>query len=240
MGTVGSSLAQRSAAQRSTWYRARKPLPAVALMVVLAAVAGWVWMSVLNRPDPDAGGCGTNTPPAAAAADFSAQSDLLDSGQRLPTQSLDAVPPLPPQQVVVQVLNANGQRGEAGTVAAGLAELGFVPTAEPTNDPHHPGFDLRCHGEIRFGPAGESAARTLSLAVPCAELIRDVRPEAAVDLALGTEFTRLRPNGAALDALQGLVQLGQPMRSTQGGQAAGVVTPAVDPVLLREARKVDC
>lgn len=235
MGTVGSSLTQRS-----TWYRARKPLPAVAVMVVLAAVAGSVWVNVLNRPDPTAGGCGAAAHTSAPAAGSSVGPAPVDAGQRLPAHGLDAVPPVPPQQVAVQVLNANGQRGEASIVAAGLAELGFVPTAEPTNDPHHPAFDLRCHGEIRFGPAGAAAARTLSLAVPCAELVRDFRPDAVVDLALGTEFTNLRPNGAAREALHGLVRLGQPMLPTHGGQAAGVVAPAVDPVLLREARTVDC
>ncbi|MGH3913335.1 MAG: envelope integrity protein Cei [Pseudonocardiaceae bacterium] len=232
MGTVGSS-----SAQRSTWYRARKPLPAIAVLLMLAAVAGSVWVSVLNRPDPTEGGCRTATADVAASSVAPAQ---VDSGQRLAAHELDAVPPAPPQQVVVQVLNANGQRGEASIAAAELAELGFVPTAEPTNDPRHPAFDLRCHGEIRFGPAGEAAARTLSLAVPCAELVRDVRPHAVVDLALGSEFTNLRPNGAARQALHGLIRLGQPMLSTHGGQAAGVVTPAVDPALLREAREVDC
>lgn len=232
MGTVGSS-----PAQHSTWYRARKPFPAIAVLVALAVVAGVVWVSVLNRPDPTAGGC-------VSAADTAAGAPVVPApvapGQRLSAQDLDAVAPVPPQQVLVHVLNANGQRGEAGIVAAGLAELGFVPTAEPTNDPRHPAFDLHCHGEIRFGPAGTAAARTLSLAVPCAELVREVRSDAVVDLALGTEFTELRPNDAARAALDGLVRLGQPIQPTHGGQAAGVVTPAVDPILLREARQVDC
>ncbi|MGH3932823.1 MAG: envelope integrity protein Cei [Pseudonocardiaceae bacterium] len=228
MGTVGSS-----PAQHSTWYRARKPFPAIAVLVALAALAGLVWVSVLNRPDPTAGGC-------AAAAHTSAGSPLVDIGQRLGAHGLDAVAPVPPQQVMVHVLNANGQRGEAGIVAAGLAELGFVPTEQPTNDPRHPAFDLRCHGEIRFGPAGEPAARTLSLVMPCAELVRHVRSDAVVELALGTEFTGLRPNDAAREALDGLARLGQPILPTHGGQAAGVVAPAVDPLLLREARKVDC
>ncbi|MGQ0775815.1 MAG: envelope integrity protein Cei [Pseudonocardiales bacterium] len=232
MGTVGSS-----PAQHSTWYRARRPFPAVAVLVVLAALAGLVWVSVLNRPDPTAGGCGAATPNSAGSPVVPAPDD---TGQRLAAQDLDGVPPVPPQQVLVHVLNASGQRGEAGIVAAELAELGFVPTAEPTNDPQHPAFDLRCHGEIRFGPAGEPAARTLSLAVPCAELVRDVRPDAIVDLALGTEFTELRPNDAARAALHGLARLGQQIPPTQGGQAAGEVAPAVDPTLLQEARKVDC
>jgi hypothetical protein len=237
VGAVGSTSAQRSttSAQRSTWYRARKPLRAIAVIVTLGVVAGLVWVSVLNRPDPLARGC-----QGAAVTGSSATPAVITPGQRLPETALDTVPPAPPQQVVVQVLNANGQRGEAGIVAAGLAELGFAPTTEPTNDPLHPAFDLVCHGEIRFGAAGQAAARTLSLAVPCAELVRDTRSSPVVDLALGTEFTSLRPNAAAREAIQGLIRLGQPMLPSHGGQAAGAVAPTVDPVLLREARRVAC
>lgn len=232
MGAVKSS-----PEQWSPWYRARKPLPAIVVIVLLGAVAGAVWLGVLNRPDPTAGGCLAG----AAAAGPSAVA-AVTPGERLPRTGLDAVPPAPPQLVTVQVLNANGQRGEAAIVATELAELGFMPTAEPTNDPLHPAFDLRCHGEIRFGAAGEAAARTLSLAVPCADLVRDTRSDEVLDLALGTEFVQLRPNDAGRKALRGLVDLGQPAQAEEshGGQAAGAVTPAVDPKLLQQARAVQC
>lgn len=234
MGAVSSS-----PVPQSTWYRARKPLPAVIVIVLLSVVAALVWAGVLNRPDPTSGGC-----QAAADNDTTARSPTAPApvfpGQRIPTEGLDAVPPAPPQRVAVQVLNANGQRGEAGIVATELAELGFVPTAEPTNDPLHPDFDLRCHGEIRFGAAGEAAARTLSLAIPCAELVRSTRLDGTVELALGTEFTKLRPNDAAREALDGLARLDQPLESSQGGQAAGLMASAVDPEQLREARTVEC
>jgi hypothetical protein len=207
------------------------------VILALAAVAGLVWVSVLNQPDPTAGSC---VAAAAAASGSSAVPAPLRYGRRLPADGLDAVAPAPPQQAVVRVLNANGERGEAGVVATGLAGLGFVPAAEPTNDPLHPAFDLRCHGEIRFGPAGQAAARTLSLAVPCAELVRDTRPDAVVDLALGTEFADLRPNDAARRALQSLRRLGEPLLTTHGGQAAGAAVPAVDSDVLRQARQVDC
>ena len=234
MGAVNSS-----PIQRSTWYRARKPLPAVIVIVLLSAVAGLVWMGVLNRPDPTSAGC------QATASDNTAAGPLIPPapiapGQRLPAEGLDAVPPAPPQLVVVQVLNANGQRGEAGIVATELAELGFAPTPEPTNDPLHPAFDLRCHGEIRFGPAGQAAARTLSLAMPCADLVRDARPDGMVELALGTEFSKLRPNDAAREALERLAQPSPPLALSQGGPSARLTTPTVDPNLLREARRVEC
>jgi hypothetical protein len=228
MGAVNSS-----PVQSSTWYRARKPLPAVTVIVMLGVVAGLVWVGVLNRPDPTAGGCQATTGSPSVAP------GSVTPGRRLPPDGLDGVPPAPPQLVVVQVLNANGERGEARAAAAELAELGFAPTAEPTNDPLHPTFDLHCHGEIRFGAAGQAAARTLSLTVPCAELVRDARPGAGIDLALGTEFTRLRPNNAAREALAGLALLGRPGdEPSQSGQE--LAAPTVDPDLLRQARAMAC
>lgn len=237
-GQEGQAVGARESSQnhRSTWYRARKPLPAVTVIVALAAMAGMVWVSVLNRPDPTAGGCQA----AVALSGSSVAPGAVTPGWRLPMEGLDDVPPAPPQHVVVQVLNANGQRGQAGVVAVELAELGFVPTAEPANDPLHPAFDLLCHGEIRFGAAGEAAARTLSVAVPCAELVRNLRPDPVVDLALGTEFIRVRPNAAARETLRGLVRIGERLLPAQGGQAGGAVAPAVDPELLRDARDVPC
>ncbi|MGH3800595.1 MAG: envelope integrity protein Cei [Pseudonocardiaceae bacterium] len=238
MAAVGSS-----PGQRLRRYRTRKPMPAVLLAVVTSAVAGLVWASVLQ--DPTAGGCQAAAETTAAA---------VTPGQRLPFDGLDGVAPAPPQQVRVQVLNASGTRGEAAIVGGGLSELGFEPTDTPADDPLHPAFDLFCRGEIRFGVAGQAAARTLSLAVPCAELVRDARPDSMVDLALGTEFTTLRPNAAARQALQVLAQLGQPapVESSQGGLAAqsGLqsmpqsitepVTPLMAPILLSQARQVTC
>lgn len=217
--------------RRTTWYRARKPLPAIALIIALCAVAGLVWVSVLNRPELTSGGC---RQAAEAVARESGASPRITPGQRLAHADLEGVAPAPPQFVTVQVLNANGQRGEAGIVASALTDLGFVPTGEPTNDPVHPQFDLLCHGEIRFGAAGEAAARTLSLAMPCAELVRDVRPDAVVDLALGTEFSGLNPTDAGKQALSALA------RQAQGGQAAEHAPPPVDPGLLRAALDASC
>ncbi|MGH3983428.1 MAG: envelope integrity protein Cei [Pseudonocardiaceae bacterium] len=229
-------------------YRARKPMRAVFLALVLTTVAGLVWAIVL-RPDPTAGGCQVAAEATGAA---------VTPGQRLPVDGLDEVSPAPPQQVRVQVLNASGERGEAAIVGGGLSELGFAPTGRPANDPVHPAFDLLCYGEIRFGVAGQAAARTLSLALPCAELVRDPRPDSMVDLALGTKFTALRPNTAARAALQRLGQLGPPaaVESSQGGLAAQAdppspaqsepqsitqpVTPVVAPILLSQARQVKC
>ncbi|MGQ0719589.1 MAG: envelope integrity protein Cei [Pseudonocardiales bacterium] len=233
-----------SPAQRPRRYRTRRPTRAVLLALALSTLAGLVWASVL-LPEATAGGC-QDTAEAAAAA--------VTPGQRLPADGLDGISPAPPQQVRVQVLNAGGMRGEAAIVGGGLSELAFSPTDTPANDPLYPTFGLLCHGEIRFGVTGQAAARTLSLAVPCAELVRDARPDSTVDLALGTKFITLRPNAAARQALQVLAHPGQPapLESSQGGLAAQSgpqsmtqpvtesVTPVVAPTLLSQARQVTC
>lgn len=211
------------------------------LLVILSTVAGLVWYGVLRQTE---GGC--PSPDLASTA--------ASSSQRLPADALDAVPPAPPQLTRVQVLNAGGVRGEATVVDNALARLGFASTTTPANDPLYPDFDLRCYGEIRFGAAGQAAARTLSLTVPCAELVRDIRPDAEVDLALGTKFRALQPNDAARSALLDLAGLGPPAPAgpSPGGLVADldsrpgsemVTQPAagvVNPELLRLARQVRC
>ncbi|MGH3921207.1 MAG: envelope integrity protein Cei [Pseudonocardiaceae bacterium] len=234
-----------SPARPPTRYRARRPMRAVLLALVLSTAAGLVWASVL-LPEATAGSCQDAAEAATTA--------VVTPGQRLPVDGLDGVSPTPPQQVRVQVLNAGGTRGEAAIVGGGLSELGFAPTDTAANDPLHPAFDLLCHGEIRFGVAGQAAARTLSLAVPCAELVRDARPDTMVDLALGTKFITLRPNAAAHQALQILAQPGQPapVESSQGGLATQSgpqsmaqfrtesMSPSAAPTLLSQARQVTC
>lgn len=235
MAAVGSSQT------RVPGYRTRRPMPAVALAVFLSIVAGLVWFGVLHHTEND---CQSSDPAAAAAG----------SSQRLPASALDAVSPAPPQLTRVQVLNANGVHGGATIVDGALANLGFASTTKPANDPLYPGFDLRCYGEIRFGTAGAAAARTLSLAVPCAELVRDAREDTGVDLALGTKFRALQPNDAARSALLDLAGPGRPVPAepNRGGLAAepgpgpasGAATqlaiPVVNPELLQLARQVRC
>ncbi|MFN2478962.1 MAG: envelope integrity protein Cei [Pseudonocardiaceae bacterium] len=226
MATVGSS------SGRKRGYRARRPIRALLLVVILSSAAGLVWVNVLHQTEK---GC-----PSPAA-----------TGQQLPTDGLDAVSPAPPQFTRVRVLNANGRPGEATIVGSALAHLGFA-SATPANDPLHPDLDLRCYGEIRFGAAGQAAARTLSLAVPCAELVREVRTDSGIDLALGTRFIALRPNDAARTALLNSAGLGRLRQvvpphgglAAQAGPPESSITqsavPVVDPTLLRRARQVTC
>lgn len=233
MVAVGSS------AERVKAYHTRRPAPAILLAVILSTVAGLVWVSVLHQTETSCASPGA-VPPS----------------HRIPANGLDTVLPAPPQFTRVEVLNASGVRGEATVVDGALAQLGFAPTSTPANDPQHPDFDLHCYGEIRFGASGQAEARTLSLAIPCADLVRDLRPDARVDLALGTKFIALQPNDAARTALLDLAGLGQsvsakptrgglaaqrePQRGTQSMTGTNQSVPMVNPDLLRRARQVRC
>jgi len=214
-------------------------MPALLLILLLGSVAVTVWLTVLGSTRSQPLGC----PPSPPVVGVPPAGEVLDR------TALDEVPPAPPQLARLQVLNGNGQRGQATIVSAALTDLGFRPAAEPTNDPLHPTFGLTCTGQIRFGAGGVAAARTLSLVVPCAELVRDLRPDDVVDLALGTGFTGLEPSAEARSVLASLVRLGRPAapfetrqggQAAQGGQAGESVQPAIDPQQIVAARDVSC
>jgi hypothetical protein len=214
-------------ARRVTGYRRHRPLPAISLMVVLGLIATIVWIRTLdaaeNRTD---GAC---SPPQTVLG------GPPPRGEVLTRSALDDVDPLPPDAVKVKVLNANGQRGQAGLVAGVLTvDLGFAKAAEPANDLVYPDWDMDCHGQIRFGPNGVAGGRTLSLVIPCAELVRDSREDDTVDLALGKQFEALRPSAEVKEILRQLTELAAQPANPAGGQQ-GVQT-TVDPAMLANAR----
>jgi hypothetical protein len=216
--------------RRSRRYRKRRPLPALLLLALLGAVTAMVWTTVLGRVSPATAAC---PPPAIPGY----------PGEVLAATALDEVAPAPPRLASVRVLNGNGMRGEASIIQARLAELGFAAAGDPSNDPLHPDFGLDCHGQVRFGTQGEPTARTLSLLVPCSELVRDARTDASVDLALGTEFTALRTTAQARSVLRSLAQLDQPAphpAGQRGGQVGEQVQPTIAPELLEAAREGRC
>ncbi|MPZ66415.1 MAG: envelope integrity protein Cei [Pseudonocardiaceae bacterium] len=208
-------------------------MPGVVLLALLGVVSVVVWTTVLGPAASEAIAC---PPPSSTAPPY--------SGDTLPRTALDTVAPAPPQLASIRVLNANGMRGEASIVSEGLTGLGFVTADAPINDPLHPDFGLSCHGQIRFGTQGEPAARTISLVVPCAQLVRDVRTDDVVDLSLGTEFIGLRPSAEARSALRSLAQLGEPAPPSdgepRGGQVGDEVQPTIDPELVQAARHARC
>lgn len=189
--------------------------PFVILVVAMLVVGAVVWTVILSSDDQTATNIACPISPEADEAGMST----------LGPQALDDTSPAFLSQTRVRVLNANGQTGQAGAIAARLAELGFQPADgdAATNDVVYPAQDLACHGQIRFGEAGEETARSLSLAAPCMELIADQREDATVDLALGTTFAELTDSGAAVGALDRLGADADP-----------------DPDQLTQARAVSC
>jgi hypothetical protein len=223
-------------------YRKRRPLPALILIVILGVVATIVWLRVMNT-DSEISTATHCTPPVARQTTAPPKGKPAPPaptlGQALETDSLDRTGPQPPSQSLVRVLNAGSKRGGARIVTETLRELGFTQVAEPENDPLYDDT-MTCRAQIRFGPRGTSAARTLSLVEPCAELIRDDRKDATVDIAIGQQFDDLRPNSQSKEVLEQLDQWATAHPKAKGGLQANSPQPKIDGNLLTAARKVNC
>ena len=229
---------------RSQRYRRRRPLPALIVFLVLSLIAAIVWIKVLgsDSSSSDAISC---DPPAGPPVTISGQPPTT-LGQPLDRDALDKTVPAPASQVLVKVVNASTQRGQAGEVTEGLRQLGFAQVAAPDNDPLYLGsktaaFALSCRAQIRFGQQGTAAARTLSLIEPCAQLIKDNRQDPTVDLALGKEFDNLRPKSESLRVLEQLTAWAVEHPEAQGGlQGNPQAQPQLDAGQLQAARDVKC
>lgn len=204
--------------------------PAAVLIGVLFVVVVVTWSVVLTRASarPTSTACPPpGTPPGQPAL-----------AAARPANALDSVNPAPPGAVRIRVLNGGGQRGQANLVANQLGELGFTETGDPTNDPYYPNGNLVCRGNIRYGPNGASAARTVSLVLPCLALVPDQRGDDTVDVVIGTLFGGVHPTKAAREALD---QLSGPTGQTNVGDADNSpVSPVADAELLAKARDVPC
>lgn len=196
--------------ERSPW---RRRLPALVMLTALAGAVTAVWGHVLHEEATAARRPSCPPPPASA--------NLTP----VPYKALRGETPLPPSQVAVLVRNSTTTGGLAARVAARLELLGFAEAAPPDNDPVYPTGELRCTGQIRFGPDGRSAARTLNLVAPCARLVRDDRTDNTVDLVLGTSFTALSPTDEVRDVLRTLREQDQPTGGLQSKSGAAGPSP---------------
>lgn len=230
-----------AASSRRPGYRSRRPVPALIFLAVLVVLSGFFWTRVFETSQDMEAATRCNMPslPTAPAQPVGAPTPpAVPLGAMLPRTGLDNASPLPPQDVQVQVFNANGERRQATLVSEQLTTLGFSIKGEGANDPIYANYDLNCHGQIRFGGAGAGAARTLSLIAPCAQLVRDERQDATVDLALGSRFDEIKTSSEAKQLLQQLKNW-VPKRD-QGGAQQEVVTPPVSADAISEARDVHC
>ena len=106
---------------------------------------------------------------------------------------------VPAGRIRVKVLNGTDRRGLATTVAEQLRKRGFR-VFDVGNDQ----TDRQVTGtaDVRSGPAGAAAARTVAAQVASAVLAPDDRRDASVDLVLGPAFRRLQSPAEAAAALR--------------------------------------
>jgi hypothetical protein len=214
-------------------YRKRKPLPALIVIGVLGLGAVFVWVNaILSRASIDDTIKCSPPPTPPAGVTYTALSH----------NALDDRAPAPPDKIAVKVLNASKVRGQGGITTESLRSLGFTQIADPADDPAYPGATkAECRGQLRFGENGATAARTLSLLVPCVELVRDNRKDATVDLTLGTTFGDLQPNAAAIQLIGQLKTWSEQHQGSGGGeQSTGGSAPVLDQATLESARNVTC
>jgi len=220
----------RSRAKR---YGRRRPLPAIIGLAILATASVIVWMNVLHQAD--------NTTAQAQCPAGASTPAKLPSLTPLPYTALDKVAPAPPGLVKVRTLNASTQVGLAGRIDGELQKLGFVSAATPADDPRYPLGDMRCFGQIRFGPNGESAARTVSLVEPCAQLVEDHRQDTTVDVALGEYANDIAPTPDTQLVLVDLTAWAARHPAANGGlQSQSGQLPSVPASLLAAAHSFQC
>jgi LytR cell envelope-related transcriptional attenuator len=228
MGQVASGIGVGN--RRPRTHRKYRPLRGIIVIGVLGLVATVVWtQAITTSADVDTRIQCTPAPTPPPGTVFTSLSHT----------ALDDAAPLPPDRVAVRVLNASQGSGQAAITTESLRQFGFSQVAPPDNDPAYPQGDAQCQGQIRFGDSGTSAARTLSLVAPCAQLVKDNRRDASVDLAIGNEFSQLQPNQQARQVLQQLTAWSA-QHSGNGDDSSAPASPVIDPALLAGAHNVAC
>jgi hypothetical protein len=223
---------------RPQGYRKHRPLPAMILILILGIAATIVWLRVMDS-DGETKNAIHCDPPKVRPSATSPSAPPTTLGQALGNDSLDRTTPQPPGQVLVRVVNAGSKKGAARIVTESLRQLGFEQVSEPTNDPLYDDT-MTCRAQIRFGSQGTAAARTLSLIEPCAELVRDDRKDATVDMAIGQKFDDLRPNSPSRTVLEQLADWAAAHPKAKGGLQADGPKPEIDGELLSKARNTHC
>ena len=132
--------------------------------------------------------------------------------------------------MLLTVYNASAVRGQAKAVTDELRAAGFESILDSNNDPLYPAADLRCVAQIRFGPAGAAAARTVLLVAPCAQLVVDTRVDDSVDLALGARYIYDSVSQGTKDELKTIRDAATPPAVIEGQTAAAKPLPPIPPL----------
>ena len=153
---------------------ARRPLPALVFLLILALLTAIVWWRVIHRVSSEASSAKSSTSCSPA-----------------PVMVVPA-----PKTVTVHVLNATNRQGLAAGARSKLAKAGFV-VADIGND------DVPIAGvaEIRYGPAGRAAAKLVAYYFPGATLIGSARTDSQVEIALGAKFTTVSTTATVKQAM---------------------------------------
>ncbi len=175
------------------WFQVLKPVPAASTSCNAPGPAPTSASSTPSTTGSGAGGSVSGTARTTAstvttATTATTKSIVTSLGSFASTDTLVGVRPADPATIAVQVFNASKTRGEAKTVTNNLRDAGFTSILGAANDPLYPANDLVCTAQIRYGPAGIAAARTLLLVQPCAQLVLDNRIPDSVDLSLGARY----------------------------------------------------
>ena len=178
-------------------FRRRNNRPAAYALACLALLATIAWAIALTRPADVHEVAVCNAPPAPT------EPDQPRLGTKVQSAAMVTTTPSKLSDVKARVLNASGRAGQAADTADALRDDGF-PQPTAANDPIYTGDPLDCHGQIRFGQAGQAAAAAVWLVAPCAELFRDDRTDDSVDLAVGSDFVSLAHSDDIEAALAGL------------------------------------
>ena len=240
-------------------YRRRRYWPALTVIAVLLVGAAIVWFPSL-RPNPEnSSACNapgpapaTTAPTTRSAADDASAGDTAASSpaadpaatDTVPTtpqvlttlggyadhESLAAVRPANPSTILLRVYNSSSVRGQAKAVTDELRAAGFESILDGANDPLYPAADLRCVAQIRFGPAGAAAARTVLLVAPCAQLVVDGRVDDSVDLALGGRYLYDSVSEETRAELKAISDAATPPAVIEGQTAAAKPLPSIPPL----------
>jgi LytR cell envelope-related transcriptional attenuator len=143
--------------------RARRPVPALILLVALSVLTLVVWWRVMHRGSDEAAARGCQSVPTLAAI------------------ALD------PRTVKLRVYNATDRVGLAKKVADALRKRGFSIGAT-SNDPLGGSRKVQGVGELRYGPGGANQALLTSLYFPGIKLSQDPRTDKVVDVAIGPAY----------------------------------------------------
>jgi hypothetical protein len=163
----------------------RRPLPALAFLVILTALAAVVWWRVLERDKPK---------PHHPVAVSSKHHHVQPTQPVCPSTSSETPPsilPLP-TKITVRVLNSTETGGLAARATNAIKADGFK-TLKAENDSVAFGGDgkeIVGVGQIRYGAAQYGAATLLSYYFPHATLKLTTSSSATVLVSLGSTYQR--------------------------------------------------